>query len=88
MIVNRLQMVRLPFSSHFQDLQSNNYLEVATALIATSQLLTKDMSPALIHLVHQALNHKESAFTSSPTQIGRSLQSDHGAAALPPAGRR
>lgn len=49
MIVNRLQM----------DLQSKNYLEVSTALIATSQLLTKDMIPALVHLVYQALQHKE-----------------------------
>ena len=49
MIVNRLQM----------DLQSKNYLEVATALIATSELLTVDMIPALVHLVYQALHHKE-----------------------------
>lgn len=51
MIVNRLQM----------DLQSKNYLEVATALIATSELLTADMIPALVHLVYQALQHKEYA---------------------------
>ena len=49
MIVNRLQM----------DLQSKNYLEVATALIATSELLTVDKIPALVHLVYQALQHKE-----------------------------
>ena len=49
MIVNRLQM----------DLQSKNYLEVATALSATSELLTVDMIPALVHLVYQALQHKE-----------------------------
>ena len=55
MIVNRLQM----------DLQSKNYLEVATALIATSELLTADMIPALIHLVYQALKHKEYSFFSS-----------------------
>ena len=41
------------------DLQSKNYLEVATALIATSELLTVDMIPALVHLVYQALHHKE-----------------------------
>lgn len=52
MIVNRLQM----------DLQSKNYLEVATALIATSELLTADMIPALVHLVYQALQHKEFHF--------------------------
>ena len=87
MIVNRLQMVRLPHSSHPQDLQSNNYLEVATALIATSQLLTKDMIPALIHLVHQALNHQESTSFLPSTQTRRPLQSHHGAAAFPPVGR-
>ena len=32
---------------------------MATALIATSELLTVDMIPALIHLVYQALQHKE-----------------------------
>ena len=73
MIVNRLQMVLSLHSSHPQDLQSNNYLEVAQALLATSQLLTKDMIPALIHLVHQALNHKESAFAPVLTQVRRAL---------------
>ena len=59
MIVNRLQMVTLLMFNYAQDLQSKNYLEVATALIATSELLTADMIPALIHLVYQALQHKE-----------------------------
>ena len=35
---------------------------MATALIATSQLLTVDMIPALVHLVYQALQHKEFSF--------------------------
>ena len=50
---------------------------MATALIATSQLLTKDMMPALIHLVYQALQHKESLshfpFTSRATVLCKAI---------------
>lgn len=76
MIVNRLQM----------DLQSKNYLEVATALIATSELLTADMIPALIHLVYQALKHKEYSSRFSLIQIHCSLQGNHASSAFPSAG--
>lgn len=75
MIVNRLQM----------DLQSKNYLEVATALIATSELLTADMIPALVHLVYQALQHKEFVFIGMMiVQSYCALQGDYVATTLPP----
>ncbi len=51
MLVNQLQ----------RDLSSSNILEISTALMAISKLLTNEMKPALIPSIRELLNHEHSS---------------------------